>query len=156
MFLISSIRTINIINAAGVPRGTKCANISLVEFNQPKTMWPNHNGKAKDTVKTKCLEDVKIYGNNPIKLFSIIVKNKEMGISRDPGVVHMGIIDLNSFSTKLIILAKIFVNLLPESHALLGRASKVRAEAQFQDKFIIALGSNTENKLDIKVSSRDC
>jgi hypothetical protein len=31
-------------------------------------MKPNHKGKERDKVKTRCLEGVKINGYNPIKL----------------------------------------------------------------------------------------
>lgn len=56
--LISSIITIKGINAAGVPRGTRWANMEEGVLTEANIMWPNHRGRAKAIVKLKCLEEV--------------------------------------------------------------------------------------------------
>lgn len=82
--LTNSIKTIKGIKAKGVPSGTKWANIWEEVFLQAVSICPNHKGRAKLTVNTGCLEDVKMKGNNPRKLFNAIVRNKEKGITSEP------------------------------------------------------------------------
>ena len=84
---------------------------------------------------------------------SIIAKNKEIGAKRDPGAVQVGIIDLNSVKTKLIIEENRFKILLLVTQILVGRIKTIKAEIQLKDRLKRDLGSNTENKLDIKMGS---
>lgn len=84
IFLIVSIHTINGIKIAGVPCGTKWANICCVLLIQPYSIKHNHKGKAKVKVNVKWLVLVKIYGNKPIKLLNKIIENKETKINVDP------------------------------------------------------------------------
>lgn len=79
-----------------------------------------------------------------------------MGAKREPGVVHEGIIDLNSIRTKLIIEENKFNTLLLAIQRLVGRIKTTKAESQLKDKLNKDLGSNTENKLDIKMGSGYC
>jgi hypothetical protein len=58
--LISSIITIKGIKGYGVPKGTKCAKKPLIFLIVEKIIYPSHSGRAKETVKVKCLEEVKI------------------------------------------------------------------------------------------------
>jgi len=58
--LIVSIITIKAISAPGVPGGTRWVNIWLYWNTQDHKIPPIHKGNAKDTVKTRCLELVKI------------------------------------------------------------------------------------------------
>ena len=60
----------------GVPIGTWWINIWSVFFSHPISIKLNHNGIDIVIVKVICLELVKIYGNNPIKLINIIIMNK--------------------------------------------------------------------------------
>lgn len=84
MFLIVSIKTINGIRRFGVPFGTKCANIEFVLLNHPKIIILIHNGNAIANENARCLELVKIYGINPIKLLIKMNKNKEIVINVIP------------------------------------------------------------------------
>jgi len=88
-----------------------------------------------------------------MKLFITIARNKEIGAKREPGAVHDGIIDLNSVRTKLIIEENRPKILLLAIQTLVGRIKTIKAENQLKDKLNKDLGSNTENKLDIKMSS---
>lgn len=47
-------------------------------------MYPTHKGKAKATVKVRCLDAVKTYGNKPKKLFTVINKKIEIKICVKP------------------------------------------------------------------------
>jgi hypothetical protein len=46
----------------------------------PKNINLSHKGRAKDSVKVRCLVLVKIYGNSPKKLLKRIKVNKEINI----------------------------------------------------------------------------
>lgn len=84
IFLIVSIHTINGIKTAGVPWGTKWANICWVLLIHPNSIKLNHKGKASVSVKVKWLVLVKIYGNNPMKLLNKIIENKETNKKVEP------------------------------------------------------------------------
>ena len=60
IFLIVSIKTINGIKAAGVPWGTKWANMCWVWLTHPNTIKASQSGSAKESVITRCLVLVKI------------------------------------------------------------------------------------------------
>lgn len=60
IFLIVSIQTIKGIKIAGVPWGTKWANMCWVWLIQPYSMNLSHRGKARERVKVKWLVLVKI------------------------------------------------------------------------------------------------
>lgn len=81
--------TINGISIAGVPWGTKWANICCVLLIQPKIIKLNQRGKAKVRVITICLVLVKIYGNNPKKLLNIIIENNEIKIKDAPLLIFL-------------------------------------------------------------------
>jgi len=67
-FLTVSITTITGIKATGVPLGTKWANSLLYWFFIENTILPSQIGIANVKVKDMCLDLVKMYGANPIKL----------------------------------------------------------------------------------------
>ena len=90
----------------GVPWGTKCVNIWFILINQPYSINLNHNGRAKESVKTMCLVLVKIYGNNPIKLLNKINENKEINNKVLP---FTGIRILNSLWRIKVILFQIIL-----------------------------------------------
>jgi hypothetical protein len=60
IFLIVSMQTIKGIRTAGVPWGTKCANICCVLLIHPYNMKLIHKGRANANVKVKWLVLVKI------------------------------------------------------------------------------------------------
>jgi hypothetical protein len=80
---IVSIITINGISIVGVPWGTKCSNIWLVLIH-PNNTNLIHNGRAGVSVSVRCLVLVKIYGNNPRKLFVKIIRNSDVRINEFP------------------------------------------------------------------------
>lgn len=80
IFLIISIRTINLIKAVGVPLGTRWLNIFLVKFVHPKIINPSHRGKEIIKFSVMCLDGVKMFGNKPIIFKNKIIINKEIKI----------------------------------------------------------------------------
>ena len=74
--LIVSMITINGMNKVGVPWGTKYSNMWLVFLIHLNNINPIQRGRARVCVSAKCLVLVKIYGNNPKKLFVTIIKYK--------------------------------------------------------------------------------
>lgn len=76
--LIDSIKTINGIKILGVPLGIIWENMKLVLFNHPNVIKLIHSGIENVKEKIKWLDLVKIYGNNPIKLFKKIRINREI------------------------------------------------------------------------------
>jgi len=83
-FLIVSIITINGINMVGVPWGTRCSNMWLVFLIHPNNMNLIHKGKARVSVRIRCLVLVKMYGNNPKKLFIRIMRNRDVRMNEFP------------------------------------------------------------------------
>lgn len=78
IFLILSIHTKSGIKMAGVPFGTKWENIMFVLFNHPKIINLNQSLRENNNVNAKCLVEVKIKGNNPMKLLNKTNINKQM------------------------------------------------------------------------------
>lgn len=149
IFLIVSIHTINGINTAGVPWGTKWANICWVLFNHPNIIKESHKGKAKVRVKVKWLVLVKIYGNNPIKLLNKIIENKETKIKVDPfGLIGPSKV-LNSLCKEIRIIFQIILyreGINQYKDGIIKIPKKVLN--QLRDKLkILEEGSKTENKL---------
>jgi len=149
-FLIVSIKTINGISGPGVPCGTKCANICCVWLIHPYTINAIHNGIDKDSVITKCLVLVKIYGSNPSLLLKTIRAKSVTKIIVLPAGDEANKI-LNSLwrvSKTLnhnkdhrdgIIQYKVGINISP-----------TKVDTQFKGKCITEdIGSKTENKLVI-------
>jgi hypothetical protein len=62
--LIVSIITINGINMVGVTCGTKCSNMWLVFLIHPNNINLIHIGRARVSVRVRCLVLVKMYGNS--------------------------------------------------------------------------------------------
>lgn len=60
IFLVVSINTIKEERGIGVLFGTRCENILFVLLIHPKIIVVNHRGKARERVKVKWLEAVKI------------------------------------------------------------------------------------------------
>lgn len=67
--LINSIKTINGIKIEGVFEGVRWINIWLEKLIQPNNIILIHKINDKDMQNLICLDDVKIYGKRPIKLF---------------------------------------------------------------------------------------
>lgn len=99
MFLIVSIQIIKGINIIGVPWGTKWLNIWLVFFSHPNIKSLVHKGRAKVKLRIRCLVPVKIYGNKPMKLLSMININIEIKINV---ILLLLLIVLNSLLSNFI------------------------------------------------------
>lgn len=67
--LINSIKTINGIKIVGVFEGVRWVNMWLVKLIQPNNIIPIHKINDSDIQNLMWLDDVKIYGKRPIKLF---------------------------------------------------------------------------------------
>jgi hypothetical protein len=67
-----------------VPCVTRCSNTWLVFLIHPNNMNLIHRGRASVSVSVKCLVLVKIYGNNPTKLFVKITRNGDVRINEFP------------------------------------------------------------------------
>lgn len=101
IFLIVSINTINGINILGVPWGTKWINILLKFLIQPNNIKEIHIIIENVNEKIKWLEEVKIYEYNPIKLFNIIIINKEINKIKLILLIFNFIKILNSFDINI-------------------------------------------------------
>lgn len=84
MSLIDSIITIKGIKIQGVLDGVRWENILLVKLIQPNNIIPSHKVIENDMQNLMWLDDVKINGNNPIKLLNkIIIKSLKKIIKFD-------------------------------------------------------------------------
>jgi hypothetical protein len=69
--LDDSISTRNGFNQSGAPSGRKWAAASLGLYKNLELTRLNHNGKPRDNVMIRCLDNLKQYGIKPIR-FSVI------------------------------------------------------------------------------------
>lgn len=99
--LINSIKTIKGIKIVGVFDGVKWVNIWLVKLIQPNSIILIHKINDKDMQNLICLDDVKIYGKRPMKLFHRIKEKSLIKIIRLEKEKER--IILNSLSKKFII-----------------------------------------------------
>jgi len=82
--LMVSIITKKGFNQSGAPPGSRAA-ANLEGFNvNDDIISANHKGRAKDRVKIRCLDSLKIYGANPDRLIKMIKKNNELMIPENP------------------------------------------------------------------------
>lgn len=89
----------------GVPIGTRWAITALNWKARDHKMDPNHRGRANVSVKTKCLDGVKTYGNKPIKFNLKIKKKKAKNRINVPGTTSPPKIDRSSAMSRLKTLA---------------------------------------------------
>lgn len=73
--LINSINTINGIKIVGVFEGVRWVNMWLEKLIQPNNIILIHKIKDKDIQNLMWLDEVKIYGKRPMKLFNKIIIN---------------------------------------------------------------------------------
>ena len=76
----------------GVPWGTKCSNMWLVFLIHPNSINLIHRGRAKVNVSVRCLVLVKMYRNNPKKLFVRIIRNNDFRMNEFPLFPFLGIV----------------------------------------------------------------
>lgn len=147
IFLISSIKTINLIRAIGVPLGTRWANILFVKFVHPKIINPSHIGKEIIIFMEMCLVGVKIFGNSPIMFTYKIIKNKEIKI---PFLLSLFLFNaiLNCsliLSFRLFII--IFVRLGLFQNFVMNKVDTRIKIIQLNSHKILLFGSKERNKL---------
>jgi hypothetical protein len=82
--LVVSIRTRNGFNQSGAPSGRKCAIDFLIDFMNLDIIIDSHKGSPNTNVKIRCLEVLKKYGINPIKLIVMIEKNSVVTVCLNP------------------------------------------------------------------------
>ena len=150
--LVSSIKTMKGIRAGGVPMGTRWASMFCGVFSLPINMCPTQRGKARPIAKVRCLEEVKIKGNSPIKLLSKINKNSLIGKYVNPGAAEVPIIELNSWWRVEVNDFSLLVEEDGRAQTLQGIRDRTKTlDSQFVGNPNLAAGSKTENKLFIYV-----
>jgi hypothetical protein len=82
--LVVSINTRNGFSQSGAPSGRKCAVDCLGACMNLEIIILIHSGKPIVRVIIKCLESLKVYGNIPIRLIAISVKNSGAIIEDKP------------------------------------------------------------------------
>jgi hypothetical protein len=147
--LIVSIMTINGINIVGVPCGTKCSNMWFVFFIHPNNINLSHIGRARVNVRVRCLVLVKIYGNNPKKLFVRIIRNRDVKMNEFP-LFSFPFLKIVFISWCILFINKFTIILFRDgtSQILVGiNRSPIAVLVQFNDKLLISVvGSKIENK----------
>ena len=148
MFLVSSIITMNDINATGVPCGSKWANMWLVFFTHPNSMIPNQNDKDRGRVTVKCEVTENTCGYRAKKFISRIIRKDVMIINSVPFSVLFNV-KLTSFlkfpiTAEIALLSGFLLN-----HTFFLRINgKIKNSVHAMDN-TEELGSNTENKFVI-------
>jgi len=121
-----------------------------VLFTQPNNINVIQRGKAKVKVRVVCLEAVKMYGNNPKKLFITINKNKEIKTKEDPLKEEGPKRVLNSLCNLFRTEDKKIADFLEESQKVGTTKLKINKELiQLIGILKLAEGSNTPKRLVI-------
>ena len=148
--LNSSIMTINLRSAGGVPSGTKWAKANSGCFAQDIIWWPAHKGSPRARVKLRCLDLVKTKGKSPMKLLIAIKPNRPTKTHLTPGAARGPKIDLNSKRTILKRTCKLVCLWLREDQNNPKPTAGARPKAtQLNPKPKYLTGENTANKLVI-------
>ena len=76
----------NGISIVDVPWGAKCSDMWFVFLIHPNNINLTHSGKASVSVSVsvQCLVLVKMYGNSPRKLFTRIMRKRDVRINQFP------------------------------------------------------------------------
>jgi hypothetical protein len=154
-FLIVSMITMNGINIDGVPCGTRCSNMWLVFLIHPNNINLSHSGKARVSVSVKCLVLVKMYGNNPRKLFVRIIRNSEVKINEFP-LFSFPFLRIVFISWCSLFISILTIMLFREgiNQILVGTSSRpIAVLVQFSGRLLISVvGSKIENRFLITFS----
>jgi hypothetical protein len=89
IFLVSSIKTINLIRAIGVPWGTRWLNIWFVFFSQPNKIIASQNTKERGRVTARWEVKEKSWGYKAAKFINRIEKKMVIIKGRDPFSVFL-------------------------------------------------------------------
>ena len=154
-FLIVSMTTMNGISIVGVPCGTRCSNMWLGFLIHPNSINLTHSGKANVKVSVKCLVLVKMYGNNPRKLFIKIIRNREVKINEFP-LFSFPFLRIVFISWCSLFISRLIIMLFRDgiNQILDGiSSSPIAVLVQLSDRFLISVvGSKIENKFLITFS----
>jgi hypothetical protein len=153
--LIVSIITINGINIVGVPCGTKCSNMWFVFLIHLNSINLSHIGRTRVSVRVRCLVLVKMYGNNPKKLFVRIIRNRDVRMNEFP-LFSFPFLKIVFISWCNLFINKFTIMLFRDgtSQILVGiNRSPMAVLVQFNGKLLISVvGSKIENKFLITFS----
>ena len=84
IFLVVSMRTKNGFNQSGAPLGRSLAKKVYGAYSRDEVISINHNGRAKERVKIRCLDRLNMYGISPARLISKIIRNKVLSAGEKP------------------------------------------------------------------------
>jgi len=147
-FLVSSIKTINIMRAVGVPCGSRWESIWLVLLYHPNIITVSHMDSDSGIVNDKCEVTEKFCGYKAEKFKRIIIKKRVITISSVPFSVFT-MENFTSFLKFRVIEETSLLQLLFVNHIFfLIRIKEINGIPQERDKNV-DLGSKTENKLFI-------
>jgi hypothetical protein len=144
IFLTISINTINGIRGLGVLWGTIWVNIWVEKFIHPYNMKAVHKGRAKVKFIVKWLDEVKMYGNRPKKLFIKMKENNEININV---ILDLAIIFFSSKYKLVEVKDSKAWRLLGRAQKLFDRIiKKINVLIQLVVRIIDDVGSKIENK----------
>ena len=137
------------INTVGVPCVTKCSNMWLVFLIRPNNINLTYRGRAKVNVSIRCLVLVKMYVNNPRKLFVKIIRNNDVRINEFP-LFSFPFLIIIFISRCSLFITKLTIMLFREGNnqILFGiSSSPIAILIQFNERLLISVvGSKIENK----------
>jgi hypothetical protein len=114
-----------------------------------------HRGKARVSVRIKCLVLVKMYGNSPKKLFIRIMRNRDVRMNEFP-LFSFPFLRIVFISWCSLFISKLTIMLFREgiSQILVGiSSSPIAVLVQFNGRLLISVvGSKIENKFLITFS----
>ena len=84
IFLVVSIRTRNGFNQSGAPLGSSLAKKVYGANRREDRISISHSGRAKESVKIRCLDRLNIYGTSPAKLIIRIIRNRVLRAGENP------------------------------------------------------------------------
>lgn len=151
IFLVISIITINGIRTFGVPEGTRCLSVVLVNLIQKNTIIDIQIGSASDREKDKWAEQQNEYGKFLVILLVKIKKKRAIGTSVVPFIIMVFVNrDENSlFNIIVIFFIKILIRDCVFQYISGKRMDGKIIDLQFIGINFTLVGSNIENNLVI-------
>lgn len=115
----------------------------------PNNINLTHNGKASVRVNVRCLVLVKMYGNNPRKLFIRIIRNREVRMNEFP-LFSFPFLKIVFISWCSLFISRLIIILFRDgiNHILVGISSNpIAVLVQFSGNLLISVvGSKIENR----------
>ena len=139
----------------GVPWGTRCSNMWLVFLIHPNNINLIHKGRARVNVRIRWLVLVKMYGNNPRKLFIRIIRNRDVRMNEFP-LFSFPFLRIVFISWWSLFINNFTIMLFREgiNQILVGISNNpIAVLVQFNGRLLISVvGSKIENKFLINFS----